>query len=394
MLIETQEASKMKGQFLANMSHEIRTPLNAIIGIAHLSLRDAELPTKQRDYLEKIQTAARSLFGLINDILDLSKVEAGMLELEESVFSLRATLNNIISIHQGVASAKNLRLALEYPEYLLEHFIGDPLRISQVANNIISNAIKFTPRGGVTVRVACEHSETPEKEGFSRMRVSVKDTGIGIDKDVLQKLFQPFTQADASISRQFGGTGLGLTISQKLVELLGGRFTVESAVGVGTAFHFTMLLRRAPAGEPHKAVETDLNEAFANLGIAGKRILIAEDNAVNQLVIRELIAPSGAEVVMADNGLQAVDIARAQRFDLVLMDMQMPVMGGLEATRKIREFADRQTLPIIAATANAMKEDKDKGFASGMNDYITKPIEPQRLLETLRIWMVGERISG
>ncbi|CAK7070066.1 MAG: Sensor histidine kinase RcsC [Desulfovibrio sp.] len=390
MLVETQEASKMKGQFLANMSHEIRTPLNAIIGMAHLSLREADLPPKQRDYLEKIRTAARSLLGLINDILDLSKVEAGMLELEDSVFNLRETMNNLISIHQDSAASKGLNLTLEYPEGLPANFIGDPLRIGQVVNNIISNAIKFTAEGGITVRVGCDAedvAETGNEPGESLMRVSVTDTGIGIAKDVQKKLFQPFTQADASTSRQFGGTGLGLAISRKLVELLGGDFTVESVLGEGTTFSFTMRLKMNPNGGPMLSEEAALDEAFANLDIAGKRILIAEDNAINQLIIQELIAPSGVVVVMADNGQQAVNAVRTQKFDLVFMDMQMPVMDGLKATKIIRTFSGMDDLPIIAVTANAMKEDKAKGFASGMNDYITKPVEPLRLLEVLRFWL-------
>jgi len=395
MLLETQEASKMKGQFLANMSHEIRTPLNAIIGMTHLSLRDAALSPKQQDYLAKIKTAAHSLLGLINDILDLSKVEAGMLELEDTVFNLRETMKNLLSIHQDGASSKGLELSLEYPADVPEHFIGDPLRISQVVNNIISNAVKFTSQGGVIVRVAQEEREDGKGEAVDInrqcMRISVTDTGIGIAENVLATLFQPFTQADASISRQFGGTGLGLAISDKLVRLLGGVFSVRSTVGGGTTFSFTMLLRPNPDGGLHTAEELSLDDAFADLDIAGKRILIAEDNAINQLIMQELIAPSGARVVMADNGQLAVDAARTQKFDLVFMDLQMPVMDGLEATRIIRTFADMNTLPIIAVTANAMKEDKDRGFASGMNDYITKPVEPGRLLEILRIWLAGRR---
>lgn len=393
MLLETQEASKMKGQFLANMSHEIRTPLNAIIGMTHLSLRETDLSAKQRDYLEKIRTAARSLLGLLNDILDISKVEAGMLVLEDIAFSLRDMMNNLISIHQESASAKGLEFTLAYPADVPEYFIGDPLRIGQVVNNIISNAIKFTSKGGIIVAVAAENTESMTRDEavleYNRMRISVSDTGIGIAESVQEILFQTFTQADASITRQFGGTGLGLAISRKLVEMLGGEFTVTSEVGVGTTFSFTMLLCKNPDGDAHAVEETTLDEAFANLNITGKRILVAEDNAINQLIMQELIAPSGARVVMADNGQQAVDAVRTQKFDLVFMDMQMPVMDGLQATSIIRTFASIDALPIIAVTANAMKEDKDKGFASGMNDYITKPVEPQRLLDVLRVWLAG-----
>ena len=393
MLEETKEASKMKGQFLANMSHEIRTPLNAIIGVTHLTLRDGNLSEKQQNYLGKILTAARSLLGLINDVLDLSKVEAGMLELEETAFNLRDTMENILSIHSESASSKKLKLELIYPDGFPEDFFGDPLRIGQVVNNIISNAIKFTSVGGITVTVDCEKSaENNEGDGnndiFHCIRISVTDTGIGIAEDVLAKLFQPFTQADASTSRQFGGTGLGLAISDKLVSLLGGGFTVTSAVGEGTTFSFSMLLRYNPEGGRRNKEEMSLDDAFAALHLTGKRILVAEDNAINQMILQELLAPSGATIVMADNGQQAVEAVRTQTFSLVLMDMQMPIMDGLEATRTIREFTTEAQLPIIAVTANAMKEDKTRGFAAGMSDYITKPVDPEHLLQILRIWLV------
>ncbi len=391
MLIETQQASQMKGQFLANMSHEIRTPLNAIIGMTHLSLRDPNIPVKQRDYLEKIQVAARSLLGLINDILDLSKVEAGMLELEDTPFSLRETLSNVITIHQDAADAKGVGLELVYDETVPEFFIGDPLRIGQVLNNLVSNAMKFTRRGRVTLRCGLAETDGTEnggemRDGYAFMRVSVTDTGIGIPEEKIAALFQPFTQADASTSRQYGGTGLGLAISDRIVHLLDGEFAVTSTIGEGTTFSFTMRLLVDDSGAA-RAEEGSLDDAFEQLQLGGKRILVAEDNAINQVIMQELLAPSGATVIMVDNGLQAVEAAKTQALDLIFMDMQMPVMDGLEATRKIREFAGLGDLPIIAVTANAMKEDKARGFESGMNDYITKPIEPQHLLAMLRIWL-------
>lgn len=393
MLLETQEASKMKGQFLANMSHEIRTPLNAIIGMTHLSLRDENLTGKQRSYLDNIQLAAKSLLGLINDILDISKVEAGMLELEHIPFNLHETIENILAIHQETARSKGLTLAVEYEKDSLTHFIGDPLRIGQVLNNLFSNALKFTREGGVTVR--CK-PESPDEDdpAHAMVRVDVTDTGIGMSPAVLANLFQPFTQADASITRQFGGTGLGLAISNKLVRLLGGAFTVSSQEGQGTTFSFSMHLERNPDALAHSAEELPLEQAFEQLGLGGKRILVAEDNAINQLIMAELIEPSGAEVVMAENGAQAVDAVRSGTFDLVFMDMQMPVMDGLEATRRIREFADSGRLPIIAVTANALKEDRDKGFASGMDGYITKPIEPKQLLDILRQYLKHDAGAG
>ena len=404
MLIETRQASQMKGQFLANMSHEIRTPLNAIIGMTHLSLREPNIPVKQRDYLEKIQVAARSLLGLINDILDLSKVEAGMLELEDTPFSLRETLGNVITIHQDGADAKGVGLELVYDDAVPEFFIGDPLRIGQVLNNLVSNAMKFTREGKVTLSCGFagpagdNDAEEPRDghdghdgyDGYAFMRVSVTDTGIGIPEEKITALFQPFTQADASTSRQYGGTGLGLAISDRIVHLLGGEFAVTSEIGRGTTFSFTMRLLVDDSGAARRAEEGSLDDAFEQLQLVGKRILVAEDNAINQVIMQELLAPAGATVIMVDNGQQAVDAARTQALDLVFMDMQMPVMDGLEATRKIREFAGMGDLPIIAVTANAMKEDKARGFESGMNDYITKPIEPQHLLAMLRIWLKHE----
>ena len=390
MLLKSEEASKMKGQFLANMSHEIRTPLNAIIGMAHLSRRDGTLTEKQSGYLDNIQLAAKSLLGLLNDILDISKVEAGMLELEHIPFNLRETIIHAVSIHQQNADSRGLALEVRYAADALIHFIGDPLRIGQILNNLISNALKFTHQGGVTIH--CLQKGEADESGRVRMRVSVADTGIGISAAAQANLFQPFTQADASTTRRFGGTGLGLAISDRLVNLLGGTFMVSSEEGVGTTFSFSMLLVHDLSAFASVTDEVPLDQAFEQLRLTGKRILVAEDNAVNQLIVGELIEPSGAEVVMADNGRQAVDLVRDGGFDLVLMDMQMPVMGGLEATQVIRSFVSKEALPVIAVTANAMKEDRDRGFASGMNEYITKPIEPRQLLDILRKYLApGEK---
>ncbi len=386
MLKKTEEAGRMKGQFLANMSHEIRTPLNAIIGMTHLCAREGNLPEKTRGYLDKIQTAAKSLLGVINDILDLSKVEAGMLSMEHTPFSLRETLENTLDIHQDNARTRGIALSLDYPENVPAFFIGDPLRIGQVLNNLISNALKFTPHGSVTVFCRREQNAS-EAGGAVTIRCGVSDTGIGISGDALAGLFQPFTQADASITRKFGGTGLGLAISDRLVQMMGGSFHVESQPGKGTTFSFSMLLEPDASGVFGTSGEAPPDEAFERLGITGKRILVAEDNEINQLIVQELIAPSGAEVILVANGQEAVEAVRKEAFDLVLMDMQMPVMDGLEATRIIRSLDHGRNLPVIAVTANAMKEDKDRGFASGMNDYITKPIEPRELLQVLRAWL-------
>jgi CheY-like chemotaxis protein/two-component sensor histidine kinase len=385
-LEKTQAASKMKGEFLANMSHEIRTPMNAIIGMTYLSLRDKEITVKQRGYLDKIQAAAKSLLGILNDILDLSKVEAGKLKLETINFNLHETIENTLSMHQTNASNKGLDLSMEYAEDTPRYFFGDPLRIGQILNNLISNAVKFTKEG--VIYVSCQ-KKTDEQapDGCTVLLVCVKDTGIGMSESALKTIFQPFTQADASITRKFGGTGLGLAISERLVQLLNGKFEVTSEVGKGTTFSFTMCLPEDASGEQAKNEEVSLTDAFAELGLAGKRILVAEDNDINQLIISELMEPSEATLVMANNGEEAVAAVKDADYDLVLMDMQMPIMDGLEATRLIRTFKDAQTLPIIAVTANAMREDKDKGLAIGMNGYITKPIEPAELLAALRLYL-------
>ncbi len=385
MLKDTQEANKMKGQFLANMSHEIRTPLNAILGMAHLSLRDGGLPAKQVEYIEKIQLAAKSLLGLINDILDFSKVDAGMLEIERTEMNLRSLLNDMLALHQENARGKGIALRLEYEPGSQEFFFGDPLRIGQVVNNLVSNAMKFTREGSVLVR--CWEDKSRTTQDRAAMRVSVTDSGIGISKQVLATLFKPFTQADASITRQFGGTGLGLAISDKIVHLMGGAFTVTSEPGQGSTFSFSMQLEPNAAGALAQDQEQPLDIAFEQLRLSGKRILVAEDNDINQMIMQELLAPTGASVTMAENGEKAVEAVKKQDFDLIFMDMQMPIMDGLEATRIIRSLKKTQDLPIIAVTANAMKESKDKGFASGMSDYLTKPIEPKQLLQMLRTWL-------
>ena len=384
MVVESQEASKMKSEFLANMSHEIRTPLNAVIGMTHLYLVGAGDPQKKRDYIVKIQVAAKALLGIINNILDISKIEAGMFELDHVPFNLREAVEQVAVIHQENALAKGIELAVSYDKELPELFIGDPVRFGQVLNNLAGNALKFTDRG--VVRIRCGFAEQARAGEPLCLRVSVSDTGLGIPEQKLHTLFKPFSQADASITRRFGGTGLGLAISNKIVAMMGGEFSVQSVDGRGTTFSFTLRLepdRNALNEGPEGTPPADMRQ----VSLENKRILVAEDNAINQLLMEELLRPTGAEIVMADNGLQAVDAVKAQRFDLVLMDMQMPVMDGIQASREIRAIAGCKDLPIVAVTANAMKEDKEQGFAAGLNDYITKPIEPQQFALLIRRWI-------
>ncbi len=385
MIHSMEQASRMKSEFLANMSHEIRTPLNAITGMAYLALR-GDLPPKERTYIETLQLAAKSLLGLINDILDFSKVEAGMLAMEAMPFNLKQAIDNALSIHKKAAADKGLLLTQEYAPDQPTAFVGDALRIGQVLNNLLSNAIKFTAEGLVVLR--CVVDPLPEADGRRLIRISIIDSGIGIEADTVKILFSPFSQADASITRKFGGTGLGLAISDRLVKLMDGAFEVHSQPGKGTTFTFTM--RFAEDTEAVSAQSHDLapEELFKQLKLQGKRILVAEDNEINQIIIEEMLLPSGAAIVIANNGQEALDAVLAGDFDLVFMDMQMPVMGGLEATERIRGTEKGCLLPIIAVTANAMEEEQNMGMACGMSDYLTKPIEPRQLAQVLRVWLV------
>lgn len=386
MIAKSTEASQMKGNFLANMSHEIRTPLNAIIGMVHLSRRDEGLSPVQKDYQEKIMLAAKTLLGIINDILDVSKVEAGMMNIESIAFDLKNTMQNALSIHQDNAREKGLTLSLDYQLAGPSRFIGDPLRITQVVNNLLSNAIKFTRHGRVTLSVN-GNALTPDEKCL--VNISVADTGIGISAEALESLFKPFTQADTSTSRKFGGTGLGLTISDRLVQLMGGAFNVSSQPEKGSTFAFSIsLLKDMNYDEKTQhTAKAEHSKRFSKLNLSGRSILVAEDNAVNQFILKSMLAPTAAEIVLADNGREAVTALEQRSFDIVLMDVQMPVMDGYEATRLIRGLANGKSVPIIAVTANAMQEDRKRSRESGMNDYITKPIEPDDLWQILNSWI-------
>lgn len=383
MILKTRQASRIKSEFLANMSHEIRTPINAIIGMAHLTLREPDMTEKQRDYLEKIQTAARSLLGVINDILDISKIEAGKLTLERTSFDISVLLRDVCSIHQLNAEAKGLNLVCNVSPDMPQHLMGDPFRLGQVVNNLVSNAIKFTAVGGVSVSCAL----IDKSDEAATFELEVSDTGIGMTQESVDKLFQPFTQADSSITRQYGGTGLGLAITSSIVSLMGGVLDVESEPGKGTVFTVMLRLDEDVAPDIFEQAQASGEVDFETLEIGDKVILIAEDNEINQMILNELLEPTGATVILAGNGSEAVDAVRREHVDLVLMDMQMPIMDGLQATRTIRSFANAEDLPIIAVSANAMKEDKEEGFASGMNDYITKPIELRQLYDVLKTWL-------
>ncbi|GAB4258184.1 MAG: hypothetical protein Kow0065_07780 [Methylomicrobium sp.] len=382
---QAESANRSKSRFLANMSHEIRTPMNAIIGMAHLLDRELTEPG-QSEKLRKIVTAAKHLLGIINDILDLSKIEVEKLTLEAIDIQIPAIIDHLRSIMIERIESKNLQLTTEVDSRLLDMpLIGDPLRINQVLLNYFSNAIKFTETGAIQLRVKLQS----EDEEAVVVRFEVTDTGIGINEEQKQRLFEPFEQAESSTTRKYGGTGLGLAISRRLAELMGGETGVISEIGQGSTFWFTARLLKGQGGitvaQPEQAV-----------GIRrGARILLVEDNDINQEVAQAILETAGLDVEVAHHGGEAVaKLQSGNAYDLILMDMQMPVMDGLEATRRIRELENGKTVPIVAMTANAFEEDKIRCLEAGMNDHIAKPFDPDSLFVSLAHWIPGEAGIG
>ena len=368
-----EDTAKAKEIFLANMSHEIRTPMNAILGLGKQLLR-TEMTTHQRSFLESINTAADNLLVVINDILDFSKIESGKLELETIGFSLHDLLTQISIMLRPKAEEKGIGFHLELDDDIAPVLLGDPYRLNQILLNLISNSIKFTEKGSISlcgrVRKSVNDRQTIE--------LFVIDTGIGIDKVYQRKIFQKFSQESVNVARKYGGTGLGMAITKQLVDIMKGKISIHSKKNEGTLVRITISF---PVGRPHEEPEKP-KHLISHQKLKEKKILLVEDNKLNRLVAKSILSHFGIQVTEALNGEIAIDLLRKNVFDLVLMDMQMPVMDGITATMIIRKEIST-TLPVVALTANALKSERTRCFEAGMNDFISKPFEEERLISVL-----------
>ncbi|HYG40212.1 MAG TPA: response regulator [Cytophagales bacterium] len=371
-----EDSMKVKQQFLANMSHEIRTPMNAIIGFTRILLKD-DLPDEMKRYLEAIHFSSENLLVIINDILDFSKIESGKLTLEEVEFCLQEVIHPIIELFQPKVKEKNIELIYKIENNVPDYFLGDPFRLNQVIINLISNGLKFTESGSITLMIKVLEQDN----NFASLEFSVEDTGIGIPNNKLESIFDSFTQASSDTTRKYGGTGLGLAIVKNILELQDGKIWVESVLGKGSKFTFTLPLKKNHTGNAQKPGSFLSSEKDKSTNLEKVKVLLVEDNEINQLLAETVLRSAGCEVTIADNGKIALEKLQANAVDIVLMDIQMPEMDGYEATSYIRSNFKKplSQVPIIAMTAHAMSPESAKCIQAGMNDYISKPFEANDL---------------